>query len=71
MSDNLPLLDHGKTKKSKMTSENDINYGYLSFLLFTVSLGTFQFGYSIGSWNTATNAYAKSHGWDEIRKTKE
>jgi hypothetical protein len=31
--------------------------GYLMALLFTVSIGTIQFGYSIGAWNSATEAY--------------
>lgn len=31
--------------------------GYLLSLLFTVSIGTIQFGYSIGAWNSATDAY--------------
>ena len=31
--------------------------GYLISLLMTVSIGTIQFGYSIGAWNSATNAY--------------
>jgi len=31
--------------------------GYLMSLLFTVSIGTVQFGYSIGAWNSATEAY--------------
>lgn len=26
-------------------------------LLFSVSIGTIQFGYSIGAWNSATDAY--------------
>jgi len=38
---------------------------YLLCLLFTVSLGTIQFGYLIGSWNTASAAYGKRSGWNE------
>lgn len=30
---------------------------YLSGLLFTICIGTIQFGYSIGAWNTVTDAY--------------
>ena len=39
--------------------------GYLLALLFTVSLGTLQFGYSIGSWNTAFAAYSKYNNWGD------
>jgi MFS family permease len=38
---------------------------YLFFLLMTVSIGTIQFGYSIGSWNTAFEAYKYKQGWDD------
>lgn len=43
--------------------------GFLSSLLATVSLGTIQFGYMIGSWNTASGAYGKLNGWDEDETT--
>jgi sugar porter (SP) family MFS transporter len=43
--------------------------GYLSALLFVVSLGSIQFGYMIGSWNTASGAYGKLNGWDEDQQT--
>ena len=38
-------------------------------LLLTVSLGTIQFGYMIGSWNAASAAYGKRDGWDEDEQT--
>ena len=34
-----------------------VNMCYLSGLLFTICIGTIQFGYSIGAWNTVTDAY--------------
>ena len=44
--------------KNNKSSTKDIKKCYLLGLLLTVSIGTIQFGYSIGSWNTATDAYA-------------
>jgi hypothetical protein len=41
-----------------------IKKGYLFCLLMTISIGTIQFGYSIGSWNTAFKAYAHKSNWD-------
>ena len=41
---------------------------YLSCLLLTVSIGTIQFGYSIGSWNTVTDAYAAYNNWSDDTK---
>lgn len=40
-----------------------INYGFLTSLLLTVSMGMVQFGYAIGSWNATQNAYARYRGW--------
>ena len=34
-----------------------VNMCYLSGLLATICIGTIQFGYSIGAWNTVTDAY--------------
>lgn len=34
-------------------------------LFFTVSIGTTQFGYMIGSWNSASEGYSKKFKWDE------
>lgn len=42
---------------------------YLTCVLLTISLGTIQFGYSIGCWNTASGAYGKRIGWDDDEKT--
>ena len=42
-----------------------INACYLIGSLLTVSLGMVQFGYMIGSWNTASAAYGKRENWDE------
>jgi hypothetical protein len=36
-----------------------LNKCYLISLLFTISIGTIQFGYMIGSWNSASAAYGK------------
>lgn len=36
---------------------------YLVCLLMTISIGTFQFGFYLGSWNTVTDAYAAYHMW--------
>jgi MFS family permease len=41
-----------------------IKKGYLFALLMVISIGTIQFGYSIGSWNTAFEAYKNKSGWD-------
>lgn len=38
---------------------------YLYGLLMTIGLGTIQFGYSIGSWNSANDAYVFLQGWDK------
>lgn len=45
------------------------NKCYLYSLLLTVSIGTIQFGYMIGSWNTASGAYGKKDGWDDDEQT--
>lgn len=50
--------------RSKFTTEG-INSCYLLSLLLTVSIGTIQFGYMIGSWNSASGAYAKKDNWDD------
>lgn len=42
---------------SNKGSTSHIKKGYLFALLMTVSIGTIQFGYSIGSWNTAFKPY--------------
>jgi len=42
-------------------NKNKVNMGYLMSLLFTISIGTIQFGYSIGAWNSATDAYFVVH----------
>ena len=34
-------------------------------LLITISIGTIQFGYSIGSWNTAFKPYQYHRNWDD------
>jgi MFS family permease len=44
-------------RSGKRGSIRHINIGYLIALLFTVALGTVQFGYSIGSWNATFEAY--------------
>ena len=46
-------------------STENINMCYLFSLLLTVSIGTVQFGYMIGSWNAASGAYGKKDGWDD------
>jgi MFS family permease len=47
------------------TSTAHIKKGYLFALLMVISIGTIQFGYSIGSWNTAFEAYKSKSGWDD------
>ena len=42
-----------------------INSCYLLSILLTISIGTIQFGYMIGSWNAASGAYGKHDGWTE------
>lgn len=42
---------------SNKGSTKHIKKGYLFALLMTMSIGTIQFGYSIGSWNTAFKPY--------------
>mmetsp|Transcript_102 Transcript_102/g.199 ORF Transcript_102/g.199 Transcript_102/m.199 type:complete len:203 (-) Transcript_102:838-1446(-) len=37
---------------------------YIFGLLLTISCGTIQFGYSIGSWNTVNAAFVHYKGWD-------
>ena len=46
-------------------SIKNINKMYLLGLLFTISFGTIQFGYSIGSWNTANDAFVHLQGWEK------
>jgi hypothetical protein len=46
-------------------STSHIKKGYLFFLLMTICIGTIQFGYSIGSWNTAFAPYKQREGWDD------
>ena len=38
-------------------------------MLVAISIGTIQFGYSIGSWNTVTDAYAIHNNWTDEEKT--
>ena len=66
-SENLsPHQDIMAIKATRAQGSTDhIKKGYLFALLITVSMGTIQFGYSIGSWNTAFNPYKNIHGWDE------
>ena len=52
-------------EKAASEQEAEINMCYLFSLLITISLGTVQFGYMVGSWNTAAGAYGKKEGWDE------
>jgi hypothetical protein len=52
--------EHRQIVESRSDSQggtNHIKKGYLFGLLMTVSIGTLQFGYSIGSWNTAFKPY--------------
>lgn len=49
----------------KAGSTEHIKKMYLMGLLMSVSIGTIQFGYSIGSWNTAFGAYKAKHNWDD------
>lgn len=66
-------LNEGKTSdnKSKSLIERPDGYNkcYLFWLLITVSFGTIQFGYMIGSWNSASAAYGKKDGWDDDEMT--
>ena len=75
MGDMQPLngksINDNKSKAdSKITERPDgYNKCYLLCLLLTVSLGTIQFGYMIGSWNAASAAYGKKDGWDDDEMT--
>ena len=33
-------------------------------LIFTIVLGMFNMGYSVGSWNSTNEVYARTMGWD-------
>jgi len=50
---------HGNVE---MTTKG-INKGYILALLITVSLGTFQFGYSIGVFNTLQAPFTATYEW--------
>lgn len=52
-------------KDKKPGSKKIYNAGYLFSLLMTMSIGTIQFGYSIGSWNTAQAPYTMYRGWQK------
>ena len=80
--ENDPMIDgekkqaeDGRSKTSRKTEDlgtftfNNINACFIISLLLTVSLGTIQFGYMIGSWNAASAAYGKRDGWDEDEQT--
>ena len=56
-------IQHAKTDKQ-------YNTGYLIALLFTICLGTVQFGYSVGSWNSTFEVYARIHGWGDEKSSK-
>jgi len=47
------------------SNTSHIKKGYLFALLMTISIGTIQFGYSIGSWNTAFKPYCAWQNWDD------
>jgi hypothetical protein len=51
------LVDQRRNSKVEANGTKHINIGYLLALFLTVALGTIQFGYSIGSWNAAFDAY--------------
>ena len=56
----------GSQSTKKLVERPDgFNKCYLLCLLLTVSIGTIQFGYMIGSWNVASDAYGKKNGWDD------
>ena len=52
--ENQPIV-----QKNKPSNENikQVKMSYLAPLVFTISIGSILFGFSIGSWNSATNAY--------------
>jgi len=47
-----------------------VNKLYIFALFLTITIGTIQFGYSVGSWNAANEAYAILKGWDDDQKLK-
>ena len=64
--------EHTNLIKSRQgPRQNHFNKGYLLALLLTVSLGTIQFGYSIGSWNTTFDAYRDVNEWGDQSSSKQ
>lgn len=58
----------GPSFKDK-SSKKVYNACYLFSLLMTMSIGTIQFGYSIGSWNTAQAPFSKYRNWTDTEAT--
>ena len=60
--------EFGRLKSAARSGKNlnkktgHINYCYLLSLLLTICIGTVQFGWSIGQWNSGWLPYAKSIG---------
>lgn len=64
------LIKQDKDSEKVELTTDDFKMGFLISFLFVVSLGTIQFGYMIGNWNTASGAYGKMNHWDEDETTK-
>ena len=55
----------GEDKDKGERPPTKLNICYLLGLFLTISIGSIQYGYMIGSWNASSGAYAKRDGWDE------
>lgn len=67
------IEDLKEIKLLRKASEKDsrqYNIGYLLGFIATLSIGSIQFGYSLGYWNTITNIYALADDWGDKKTTR-
>jgi MFS family permease len=56
-------LDARRNSQRFAAGGKPYNIGYILALFMTVSIGTIQFGYSIGSWNTGQKPFENIKNW--------
>lgn len=58
-----------KTEDLAAFSFKGINRLFVISFILTISLGSVQFGYMIGSWNVTSASFGKRKGWNEYEQT--
>ena len=54
-----------RRRAGQISNTGHINKFFLMCLLLTITIGTLQFGYTVGSWNAVNSAYARTKCWDD------